>query len=306
MSAIDKNEPRLPPSPTAARPVAKPLVVKPLIEKAYVPLAPERREQIVKRLRELLLQVDEPLPLEIEKILNQSLVKEEEISRRLAEIVEQQGSAQPHRQLHEMGLYLTLLSHHAEGEEKEPLSTLASRVKHASSQLTERSAPLWKSHLEKLERAILKQDLLLPPSQLTTHQGTAIDPKTFAHIHAEALIKGTSFEGNADGVVISYLRQYLEHNKSPPVLKMVRDAETLTLAARFDDKCDKKEDFAERSRAFRNVLNPIIEELKPGEKTLIPSGWTALNGGHSMKIGVERQPDGKLRLLIYNLGEGIQ
>lgn len=299
--------------------------------------------EIIVRLKELLLAAmatnfSSELNEAALTVLDKALQGEKDICARLGDIAEKSFTSpvEQCRQLRDMQLYLTLLDNHVQKnseeesrlnlQEKGLLHALVDSGKKACDSFSAIIAPKWRTHVDALETAIKTalpqqqslQSLSNFPSLLTTHKGTALDSKIFAHVQAEALIKGTSYEGEASSTLITYLKHYLSQNKKTyeniselsSLVKMMEDAELLCQAGKLDSGVSSEgytfaKDFPRRCKAFTDTLFTIISELKPGKKTLVPIGWTTRSGGHSMKMGVEREKEGTLRITIYNTGSGL-
>lgn len=243
------------------------------------------------------------------------------------------------RQLKDMQLYLVLLSSHANQPEKENVTSLAEKknlaslaeiIKETANAFLEITADPWSTHLEKIEKIVRelresalreKSELLKKPSLLNTHKGIALNTKDFAHINAESIIKGSELEGNDPVAMISYLRNYLLVNKEKyesiekcsQLIEMLEDAENFSKAGSFRLPVQGEffdlsfnENFEERYVQFHNLFTQRLKGLNSGEKTLIDTGWISSTGGHSMKLGIEKNKNGTFCLTIYNMGEGLQ
>jgi hypothetical protein len=263
-------------------------------------------------------------------VLNQALALDTDMALRLSEVAieELQRPSQQCRQLHEMRLYFTLLNHHLEhAEEDSPLKAISSEQRAQLNAFiqelgktvvlfTEATAPPWRSHLDKLEALIREQAgteelAALPQGCLEQESGIPIDKKTFAAINLETMILGSVFlEGNFTQPVVSYLEQFLNKNQaryqSMPgfgaLQKMVRDEKAL-FEAGFGLDSDK---FKEMARTYQQFLSQKVQELSSGAKTMLPIGWTCIPAGHAMQMVVERQPNGLLRVCVYNTGAGLE
>lgn len=260
--------------------------------------------------------------------LKRAVDKDEEFSKIIGNVVKQSldSPSQQCRQLSDLASCLSLLSHRMKGHNEERvLQNLVGEVNKIVDQFFQATAPLWSTHLDKLEAVIRdgtkEQKSLSPvPSQLHTHQGVPVTDRTFAHIHAEAVIKGSSFEGSADRGILTYLTHFLNHysasapeglvDKLPSIIKMATDAVRLIEAAQMDSVVGGtgfhfRKRFTPRVEAYQKTLTELVDTLKPGERTLIPAGWTGRPSGHSMKIGIERDLEGRLNVFLYNSGSGI-
>ena len=302
-------------------------------------------EQIVDKLEKLLLSAKKADPLnqsekidralESLKISRSDLInalnenKNENIRERLSNIIAESFHSpwRESRQLKDMQLYLVLLSNHTNQRENKSLASLAEIIKETANAFIEIVADPWSTHLEKIEKLVRESalpeqsELLKQPSLLNTHKGIELNAKDFAHINAEGIIKGSDLEGNHPVAMISYLRNYLLVNKEKyeskekcsQLIEMLEDAENFSKAGSFSlpvqgDFFDLSfnENFKERHQQFHDLFYQRLKELNPGEKTLIETGWIGSTGGHSMKLGIEKNNDGTFCLTIYNTGEGLQ
>ena len=273
-------------------------------------------------------------------ILQKALALDEDIRDRLAHIAANTFDTpqQKCRQLQDMQLYLTLLNRHAQADandselsrklskdEKQQLTSFVEEVRKTLDRFTRTITPEWSTHLDELEN-LLKEELPKQPqlpqanSLLNTYKGQQLDNRTLAHVLLESMIKGTpAFEGNNQAKMVSFLKNLLEKNQErygnipqfPAVLKMLKDAHEMDTSKGFNlgfiqDKDDFHLQFSRAVEKFHIALVQKVQSMKPGDKTLIPIGWTNLKGGHAMEMGIERESNGSLRILIYNLGAGIE
>lgn len=240
-----------------------------------------------------------------------------DICDRLNQIAKEELQSLPQQcqQLHDMQLYLSLLSYKTKSGELRPLAPLVAKVKEASGVLAQTLIPSAKSKWKAVERemrlALGERSLEGNQSVLSRQTGLSIDDKTFSHIHAEALIGGTSLEGNADEKVLTFLDTTLKANEEKwstrpwyqQVSRMVRDCLTLAEGPQGLDQEMRNYDYSydPRKKKLQDQLNQLVSALQPGQKTMVPAGWLE----HSMKMGIERQADGKLTITLYNTGAGL-
>lgn len=268
----------------------------------------EGEQLFIQRLEELLTAADQAGSSRSKDLLKQdvpllmkALKFDQEIDQRLQQVAEEKFSlpSQQCRQLRDMQLYLNLLVHHVESaenfkkEEKETLAFLIQEIDKAHTSFSQAVVPQWSSHLDQIEQLIKSelpgQRTFTTPSILNV-KTAPISARTFSAILLESMIQDSELEGNLVSTVLNYLDDYLETNQKnyqnilefPKLLCMIKDAHSYGLN-------------------MDHVVN-----LKVGDKTLVPIGWTGSPRGHSMEMGIERESDGSLRILIYNLGEGCQ
>lgn len=127
------------------------------------------------------------------------------------------------------------------------------------------------------------------------------------------MITGSDLEGTSGHVMLSYLCSYLIKNRSRyehlphygEILKMLSEAEELAKIcareSRISSKQEYNDEFIPRYEKYHNKFCQNVRKLKPGEKTLIDTGWT----GHSMKMEIEREAGGSLHLSLINTGSGL-
>lgn len=256
------------------------------------------------------------------KILYHALEKDHDLCERLSEIIQPTLSSpqQKSRQLQDMLVYLFLLSNHQENEEdKKQLQLLTNKIKIASDLFIQACTAPAANPLERLENLIQellpKENKLQATSSLSTHKGTAVSDNAFAHIHVESMIKGSPYQGYPSGKLISYLKKYLITNQElyqnikefKSLIKMLSDAESLCHVASTDTElAEDFSDFKNRHTAFHDLFCKIIKDLKPGEKTLVDTGWVGIKSSHSMKLSIEREKDETLHLMLFNTGDGIE
>ncbi len=266
------------------------------------------------------------------QILRKALSLDEDIRDRLFEIASQtfHTPQQQCRQLQDMQLYLTLLNSHVSAndssctaDEKKELKNFVEGVRNTLDQFKQVVVPEWTTHFDALENVIKNE---LPTSKhhvqintlLDEYKGDVIDNRTFAHVLLESLIKGSSaLEGNNQASMLSFLKNFLEKHKSQyqnmdgflELLHMIKDADAFMAIQkdqRFYTFHDYKSNFLSILENFHQALRTKVQSLKNGEKTLVPIGWCHKIGGHAMEMGIERLENGTLRLVIYNLGAGIE
>ncbi len=273
----------------------------------------------------------------VSSVLDKALECHPDLGEGLVKIVSSSltSPSQQCRNLSDIGLYLSLLSRRAEQDEGisqedyQLLHDLAGEIQEVTQQFFQALTPVWTSHLDKID-GIIRDELPkvspLPPvvSVLNTQKGTPLDDKTFAHIQAEAVIQKSGLEGHAEEPVLTYLGDFLKTYEAsyltgdqegaeitkelPALIKMIDEARNLARAAKSNQHINTKrfeEDFSQRLLNFETLLSTTVEDLKPGEKTLVPVGWTGTKSGHSMKLGIERDEEGKLDVVLYNTGSGL-
>lgn len=256
--------------------------------------------------------------------LLKALVQNTDISNRLDDIVSSSlPTYQGHRdrELSDIAYCLSLLP--LAGTEGKKVSELLAKMNEISSFLSTEGDLGWKSDLDKIESLIKKavRDDQLPKarSSLMDKKKIDIDDKGFAIIHAESVIKGTRFEGHSSTEIITLLKNYLMQNsltykniaQLKEIIKMLRDAESLNYAASnsklfLEHPKMLIDGMKERVESFRATLEPMIKNLHPGEKTLMDIGWVGTPSGHSMKLMIEREKEGTLKLSVFNAGAGIE
>lgn len=262
------------------------------------------------------------------ELLTKILIKKKDIRHRLNEIALQKLTTpqQKLRQWRDLEVYLALLGSHCNSEERPCWDSIMEKVRTAIQLQPNPAMAIWKSPIEKLENLIseaIPASTSLPeaPSQLNIRNPIPISDKTFASIHAEALIKGSPLEGNQSIAVVTYLHDFLTFHADDygdianyeHLIKMTGDATTLGQAAKLDIPVTSfssferfKKEFNARHQPFHEQFCTIIQSLQPHEKTMTEIGWTAEKSGHSMKLTIEKEPSGTLQLTVYNLGHGIE
>ncbi len=275
-------------------------------------------------------------------VLDRALHNDQELSERVLNVLDtakssMESPSQQCRQLSDLASCLSLLSYRMQGEgvteqDQKLLKELVMEIDKVTSRFFQATTPRWTSHLDKLA-GVIRDSLQgqkknsTTPSLLNTHQGTPIDDKTFGHIHAEGIIGGSSLEGSPDGPILAYLKKFLMAYESnflvkdlksenlakelPSLIKMFGDASNLVGVAKLDSPISSdpyifKKEFPARLKVFQDSLVKVVEDLKKGERTLVPSGWAGAPSGHSMKLGIERDQEGRLNVFLYNSGDGLQ
>lgn len=153
---------------------------------------------------ETLLTLPEAKPQELsaeqKELLTRLLSKKNDIRNRLQEVALQKLTSpqQKLRQWRDTEVYISLLrSQCTSFEDQRCWDSIMEKIKTAINLLPDPGMAIWKSPVEKVEALIIAA---IPPetrlpdtqSQLNSRKATPIDDKTFASIHAEALIKGSS------------------------------------------------------------------------------------------------------------------
>ncbi len=247
-------------------------------------------------------------------VLDRALHNDEELSGRILDVLQSAKSSmesprQQCRELRDIASFLSLLSYRmqqgemAEGDQK-LLKDFVLEIDKVASCFFQATAPRWSTHLDKLT-AVIRDEIQgqkkLPtvPSMLMTHQGIPVNDKTFAHIHGEAIIKGSSLEGSADGPILAYVKKFLMDYEAnylgngheskevveelPSLIKMFSDASNLVTVAALDTPIKSHSSlnnpgsqfykiFRQRCKAYETTLTEVVNGLKPGERTLIPMG----------------------------------
>lgn len=272
------------------------------------------------------------------KSFQATLEADDDICERLTDVTKKHFDTpiEQERQLREIQNYLSLLVTHATQQKDahenrsnlKILNSLNTTVTSAVNQYAKWNETPWKSELERMENIIklnlderkTSNPLHQTQSVLLTHTDMDIDEKIFANHLLEAMITGSNLEGNADGVVIDHIYNYLKANeekfkdieKYPLLLKLYSDMKEYNEAMQLDvplqniNESNFESKFMPRFNAFYDKLSTKINQLQEGEMTMLPAGWTGERGGHSIKVGIERRENGNFCVRIYNSGDGLQ
>lgn len=134
--------------------------------------------------------------------------------------------------------------------------------------------------------------------------------RIFGHIFLDFMLDGTGLEGGCPSDSIACLVAYLEAiPHSPETEKLVAELKKMqTLYEALDES--KFPQLAGNHVAFKefvvNTFAKALDELKPGETGLIPSGWEGGNNGHVIILEFMKTQEGRFRLRVHNTGAGVK
>lgn len=226
--------------------------------------------------------------------------------------------------LRDLDLSLRILaSHSSETRERQALREVATKIHKIWSADQPEVFPPWTSQLEKMDKIVRNSTSPSAPKtpglSLLSKPIAPIDEKVYTHIHLEALLENSDKEGAPSLLLLKYLSSYLQGNAErykdmagfSHVNAMLQKAtsfaekvEAEQSASSMPAKSASLEELLPTLDTFTEGVRAEVGALRPGERTLFPSGWTG-TPGHAMLMAVARQDDGKLTIRLYNSGAGL-
>lgn len=175
------------------------------------------------------------------------------------------------------------------------------------------------SRARSLDRATQKihEAICQSPPEFDTH----MSERMFAHVVGNGLISGKNLEGNVFADSMQYASDDLlrvinnEYGLNPKqeelsqfksMHKELVQARSMMLDIyRLGDVSDR----SLKKEKTKQLCEKIIGEaknLEPGQRMIIPGGWSAQGKGHAMLYELEKTSDGRILFHLFNSGDGLR